>query len=240
MTSRLFPAVGLVLFAFASGCATLRPVPPERNAAVRLAGGLSAYDDGRYADAFVELAWVTRSCPNREAGLHAKAALAALELDPRNSAGRPGVGTRLLADLILDPRTPERLRPLIESTYLLGLGLGAPPGRPSEAVPPPGAREPGELPEPDRTEEVAPPTPPPPTPPGAVQGCGPLLGEASPAATLPTLPGPSLSAMLDEAEAERDRLAERTAAMDNELSRLREELAQARAELERIRRTLRP
>jgi hypothetical protein len=309
MTSRLIPAVALALLNVVAGCATLGTAPPDRDASLRLAAGIAAYDDARYAEAFHEFAWVARNCPAQEAGVQARAALASLELDPRNRLGRPGVGTQLLADLILDPRTPAWLRPAVETTYLLSIGLGAPPGRgphtptadlpgewtepgertdpaepdertepdlPSERTEPdernePGDRtKPGERTEPgDRTkpgERTEPDLPGERTEPGesaaaaaddgpsrvaaapavvhednAVRGCGRILAETGPApAMLPMLPGPSLRAMLGEAEAARDVLEERVAAMETELSRLRVALAEARSELERIRRTLRP
>lgn len=247
MMSRLIPAAGLALLTVAAGCATLKPAPPERNATVRLNAGLSAYDAGRYAEAFEELAWVARGCPGQEMGIRARSALAALELDPRNRAGRPAVGSELLADLILDTRTPDWLRPVIESTYLLGLGLGAPAARgPQEpladrppaplqsAGPPPDVAPPGDAPvaadpEPGAGWSAAP-----------VRGCGPVLAETTAPTTLPTLPGPSLLAMLGDVELERDTALGRAASLEGELARLRTELAEARAELERIRRTLRP
>jgi hypothetical protein len=249
MMSRLIQAASLAMLTAVAGCATLRPAPAEHNAATRLAAGLAAHDEGRYATAFEEFVWVARSCPGREAGVQARAALASLELDPRNRAGRPGVGTELLADLILDPVTPGWMRPVLENTYLLSLGLGAPPGRRPVAdtaalrAAPTDPAVPA-APPPRPAEDRQPPTAVAPVPPASavpVRGCGPVLvASAAPPPTLPTLPGPSLRALLAEAETERDQLAGRTAAMETELARLRDELAQARSELERIRRTLRP
>jgi hypothetical protein len=245
MMSRLIRAASLAVLTVVAGCATLRPAPAGYNASTRLAAGLAAHDEGRYAAAFEEFAWVARSCPGREAGVQARAALASLELDPRNRAGRPGVGTELLADLILDPVTPGWMRPVLQNTYLLSLGLGAPPARrpvadtaarpaaplvPADTAVPAADRQP--------PAAVAPVSPASAVP---VRGCGPVLvATAAPPPTLPTLPGPSLRALLAEAETERDQLAGRTAAMETELARLRDELARTRSELERIRRTLRP
>jgi len=300
----------LALLLFAGGCATLAPAPqPEHDASVRLAVGLSALGAGEHTEAYEELAWVFAHCHGREAGARAVAAMAALELDPGNPSGRPAVGMDLLADLILDPGTPEWLRPLVRTTYTLGLGLGAPaPARarqqpvapvpeaepdtiPSvvplvtprarrdtvaahvqDAVPtptpdtlPPGApdtvasvdpdtiadaalieamREAEEqdpdairLPPPERVQEFEATA----MDPAAVHGCGPLLDATGPAdATLPALPGPSLAAMLEEAEAERAALAARTDALQEELAAARRALAETRGELDRIRRTLRP
>jgi hypothetical protein len=117
------------------GCAVWGPErPPERNAALRLEQGLAALEQGLYREAFDDLRWVYTECVGREAGYHALAALAAIELDPRNGAGRPAVGSDLLARVIQDPATPAWSRPMAETTYLLGLALGAPPvGQPATA-----------------------------------------------------------------------------------------------------------
>jgi hypothetical protein len=243
MKNRLVPASTLALLAIVAGCATLRPASPERDAAGRLAAGLDAYEGARYPDAFEELAWVARSCAGRELGAHATAALGSLELDPRNPNGRPGVGMQLLADLILDPYTPGWLRPVVEGTYLLGLGLGAPPGRapqeagggtdadsPTSSATPREGAQPTAAVTPFAALEAE----------GRVHGCGPALIATGVEATLPALPGPSLRAMLGAAEADRDRWRGRTTALESELAKLRAELEEARAEVQRIRRTLRP
>jgi hypothetical protein len=230
--------------------------PPERDATVRLAAGLFAYDEGRYAEAFEEFVWVARGCHGRTAGVQAMAALAALELDPRNPVGRPGVGTELLAELILDPRTPDWLRPVATTTYLLGLGLGAPAAEAPRTATPSPVTEPPEPTEPtdttdttDTTEPTEPMGPPQrePTrtvlvePDAPVYGCGPALPEtATVTLALPSLPGPSLIALLVEAETQRELVEGRAEAMEAELTSLRQQLAEARGELERIRRTLRP
>lgn len=282
MTSRAIAVLSLALPMAAAGCATLRPTPPEHDATVRLAAGLSAYDDARYADAFDDFALVARSCPGHAVGMQAIAALAALELDPRNPVGRPGVGTELLAELILDTRTPDWLRPVATTTYLLALGLGAPAARTPDATPtgpvatpaepvdpvdpvdsgqpvdpvdpvdPAHPAEPGDPGDPDPGDPVvgtdraaeqarAPPAAPAMETLPRLGGCGPTLPERPDVAvTLPTLPGPSLMALLAEAESEREQMEGRTAAMEAELATLRRQLAEARGELERIRRTLRP
>jgi hypothetical protein len=109
------------------GCAALMPRPPaERDATVRLDRGLTAYDAVRYQEAREELTWVYRHCPGRQAGSQALAALAALELDPRNRDARPAVGTELLGRLIQDPAVPQWSRPLVETGFLVSLALGAP------------------------------------------------------------------------------------------------------------------
>jgi hypothetical protein len=269
--SRLTRLSALALLLFAAGCAALRPAPPERDAALRLAQGLAAFDAGQYNEAFDQLAWVYAHCPGRQAGLEAAISMAALELDPRHPSGRPAVGAQLLASVILDPTTPDWVRQIARTTYLISLGLGAPPAPspPAADTPPTEGDEPPAEPVTPPTEGDAPPaepvTPPtegdappaePVTPPaepaatlprqdasyaGFAFGCGPVLRDVGPAPSeLPTLPGPSLAAMLTETEAERDALAAQTATLLEELTRLRRELTETRAELERIRRTLRP
>jgi hypothetical protein len=126
MTRSHLTATLVLAIVSAAGCATLGPPPPDQDASVRLAAGLAALDAGRYAESFDELVWVLASCPDRQAGLHARVALAALELDPRNPVSRPGVGAELLGELIQSPGTPDWLRPLSATAYLLALGLGAP------------------------------------------------------------------------------------------------------------------
>lgn len=100
---------------------------PEQDASHRLERGLAALDAGLYREAFDDLAWVQAHCPDRVAGARAVAALAAVELDPRNETGRPGLGTALLGRFIQDPARPEWAVPLAETSYLLARGLGAPP-----------------------------------------------------------------------------------------------------------------
>jgi hypothetical protein len=260
--SRLTRISALALLLSATGCAALRSAPPEQNAELRLAQGSAAFDAGQYNDAFDQLAWVYTHCSGREAGLEAAMAMAALELDPRHPTGRPEVGMDLLAELILDPTTPDPVRAVARTTYLLGLGLGARPAASPASPPGEGAVSPEEAVSPEAVspEEAVRPadeeTPPPAglpaqpvadgfrqTPIGAepVFGCGGVLREAGPApAALPTLPGPSLAAMLAESEADRTAQAAQAATMLEELTRLRRELTETRAELERIRRTLRP
>lgn len=115
------------LVALAAGCAALtRAPPPEQNAELRLDRGLAALEAGHYAQAFDDLAWVYSHCSGRRAGTQALVALAALDLDPRNRAARPAVGAELLGRAILDPGTPNWLRPMAESAFLTALGLGAP------------------------------------------------------------------------------------------------------------------
>ena len=100
--------------------------PPEQNASHRLERGLAALDAGLYADSFDDLAWVYARCPDRVAGAQALAALAAIELDPRNPAGRPAVGTDLLARFLRDPARPDWAVSLAETSYLMARALGAP------------------------------------------------------------------------------------------------------------------
>ncbi len=250
--SRRIVTIALGLLPLLAGCAALlRAPPPELDATLRLSAGLEALDEGRHSQAYEELAWVATSCAGRAAGLEARVALAALELDPRNPVGRPEVGTELLGQIILGTRTPEWIRPIAESTYLLALALGAP--EPEEAEPIDAEAEverPLPIPPPadDRTpedqEQREPPASPPPVEPvpaEGVHGCGSVLEETdTPTLVLPLLPGPSLVEILAEAEAGRAQAEERIQALEAELERIRLELAQTRGELERIRRTLQP
>ncbi|MFP4623722.1 MAG: hypothetical protein ACLFRX_06035, partial [Gemmatimonadota bacterium] len=131
----------LILLAplLAAGCAAIGPDrSPEQNARFRLDRGLTALDAGRYAAAFDDLAWVYSRCPAREAGAHALAALAALELDPRHPDGRPEVAADLLGRMIQEPGTPRWVRPLAETTFLAARELGAPHPEPREAAGEPG------------------------------------------------------------------------------------------------------
>lgn len=241
--SRLTRPLALALLLSGGGCATLQPAPPaERDAALRLDLGLAALHDGQHRAAFEELAWVMTHCPDREAGLYARYALVALELDPRNPDGRPEVGMQIISELILETSTPEWLLPLANTTYLLGLGLGAPAPDVEGPVEDPAEDLPEELPEelavPEartaaatRTNDRVRP----------VYGCGaPVDTAIRPAAALPVLPGPSLARMLTMAETERDTAAARARDLSVELETLRRELEATRAELDRIRRTLRP
>ena len=245
----------LTLTLSAGGCSLLREDrAPERNAALRLEQGLAAFDAGLYADAFDELAWVYSHCPQRVAGHQALTALAALELDPRNESGRPELGTQLLGELTQRAGTPEWIRPMAQTAYLMALALGAPPagGNGSGGTPAPAdgqgvagdrAQErplgetggPPALPAweaesaPERQEEEL------------AYGCGRVVDRPgwSPD-PLPTLAGPSLVALLAQAEARRDALAQRADTLASALEAARQELAETRTELERIRKTLQP
>lgn len=250
--SRLPLPLALTLVLAIGGCAALRPEPPaDRNAALRLEQGLAALEAGRHAAGYDELAWVAAHCPGQTAALHARAALAALELDPRNPRGRPGVGTRLLADLIVDETTPRWVRAVAEASYLMALGLGAPAPRGApeapeqEAAPEPGVPVTPVVGDPDvAVEPVADPVPEGTVVTargGPVRGCGATLREVVVAdLELPSLPGPSMAAMLAGVRSERDAQALRAAALDAEVETLRQELEATQAELDRIRRTLRP
>lgn len=252
------------------GCASLIPAHPEElDARHRMDRGLSALDAGAYSAAFDDLAWVYTNCWGREAAAHALLALAALELDPRNERARPAVGSDLLGRAITEPGTPRWARPLVQTSFLTALALGAPhPGGSSDGRdvdPAPAETEPREA-EPRETDpaadehapgEHAPdehaadedPDEPATTaaaalhPPSSesAHGCGPVVdAEGWIAPPLPELPGPSMTELLARAESRRDSLALRTGFLQRELSTALEDLQATRAELERIRRTLKP
>lgn len=245
----------LTLATAVTGCAALAlEPPPEQNAELRLDRGLSALDAGLYREAFDDLAWVYAHCSEHQAGSHALVALAGLELDARNRAARPEVGTELLGRAIQGPGVPTWLRPLAETTFLTALALGAP--HPGTEETEDRERRAGDEAEPgdmaaavDRAEGTPQrPTEPIPQPSPtfaagteAVHGCGPRVAvEDWIAPPLPTLPGPSMAALLSRSEAARDSLAARTDSLQRELAAVREQLQVTRAELERIRKTLRP
>lgn len=124
--SRVKHLVLLSILLLAGGCSMLQlERPPERDAAMRLDQGLASLDAGLYAEAFDDLAWVYSNCAGHTASHQALAALAALELDPRNPAGRESVGAELLGRLIQHPGPPAWTRPLSEAGYLMALALGA-------------------------------------------------------------------------------------------------------------------
>ena len=233
------------------GCTLLQEdLPPERNAALRLEQGLAALDAGLYEDAFADLAWVYSHCPRHAAGHQALTALAALELDPRNDVGRPDLGTKLLGELAQRPGTPEWVRPMARTTYLMALVLGAPPAEgasngASTAQDTAGNGDtnggistgvrPRALPA-WETESAAQQQAQ-----GPVHGCGRLIERPtwSPE-PLPQLEGPSLVALLASAESQRDAAVQRADTLAAALATARQELAETRTELERIRKTLQP
>ena len=244
------------------GCTFLQEeLPPEQNAALRLEQGLAALDAGLYSEAFDDLAWVYSRCPRHEAGHQALAALAALELDPRNDLGRPDLGTQLLGELVQRPGTAEWVRPMAETTYLMALVLGAPPAGGKRG----GSADPGAaggnqvgaqdtMAAGDESLAGAEISARPRALPGwdgesspreqaydSAYGCGQLIDrpDRSPE-PLPQLDGPSLVALLASAESQRDAAVQRADTLEAALATARQELAETRTELERIRKTLQP
>lgn len=229
------------------GCAVLdADRSPERDAQLRLERGLSAFAADHYSEAFEDLSWVYLNCPGREAGARALVALAALELDPRNRGARPHVGTELLARAIRSPGTPRWSRPLVETSFLTTLALGAPHPEPPATAEPADSMEDDPLPDSLAGEEVAGeeiqeafPVPSPTR--EAAYGCGaPIEPNAWTPPPLPELPGPTMVALLADAEADRDSLASRADTLQTQLEAVQEQLTATRNELERIRRTLKP
>ncbi|MBW3552835.1 MAG: hypothetical protein KY466_04965 [Gemmatimonadetes bacterium] len=235
-----------------SGCAAFRTEPPiERDAGYRLDLGLAALDAGRYREAFDDLAWVYTHCPDHARGAEALVGLAALELDPRNNAARPGVASDLLGRVIREPASPAFVRPLAESAYLMARTLGAPAAPAWVAPEPPEATA---SPAPAAADSAVPGTadssgvrvtraadllgPPAAEP---THGCGARISrEGWIAPRLPDVPGPSLVSLLATAEQARDASTAEAARLRGELEAARQRLAETEAELERIRQTLKP
>lgn len=237
-------------------CSALQPAEPlERDATYRLDRGLLALEGGNYREAFHDLAWVEAHCAGHVRGGQALVALAALELDPRNRGTRPSLGTDLLGRVLRQPASPEWVRPLVETAYLMALSLGAPP-----APDPTGAGAPTADTLPVPTDTAAEPSADtaaavhddvaadPVTGPALLdpvgepaRGCGARVATGAWASPrLPQLPGPSLASLLAEAETSRSAAAARADSVGRELSRVAQRLAETEAELERIRRTLQP
>lgn len=230
-------------------CSALQPAPPlERDATYRLDRGLLALEGGRYREAFDDLAWVEAHCAGHVRGGEALVALAALELDPRNGGARASLATDLLGRVLRQPASPDWVRPLAETAYLMAMSLGAPPApdtRGAEALTTDTLAElradtaaevyddvvAGPVPAPELLDAADEPA----------HGCGARVATetwASP--RLPQLPGPSLASLLSEAETSRSAAAARADSIGRELSRVAQRLAETEAELERIRKTLQP
>ncbi|HSH45368.1 MAG TPA: hypothetical protein VK966_05910, partial [Longimicrobiales bacterium] len=215
MTMRAKPFMTAVFLLGTASCTMVTTAtPPDRDAARRMDLGLEAMTAGAYRAAFDELSWVYTHCAGHERGVQALVGLAALELDARNEVGRPQVGSELLARLITQPGTPEWLRPLTEASYLMAAALGAVPsaaapiGRPDSAGPdsvPAASRDIPSDPDADSRAEASRPVRYTAVDDGPVHNCGPTV-DADDWVTpdLPVLPGPSLVALLAEAEASRD------------------------------------
>ena len=235
-----------------SACAALRTEPPiERDAGYRLDRGLAALEAGEYADAFQELAWVYTHCPDHSRGAEALVAMAAMELDPRNDAARPGVATDLLGRVIREATSPGFVRPLAESAYLMARTLGA-PAAPSWVAPEStGAAAPAGQVVADSAVPAVPGAAGGPvtgvadilgSPAGEpAHGCGARIArEGWVAPRLPDLPGPSLVSQLATAEQAREASSAEVARLRAELQAAQQRLAETEAELERIRQTLKP
>ena len=235
----------LLLGTLVTGCAALGTErPPERNATLRLDRGLAALDAGAHREAFDDLAWVYSHCAGREAAARAAVALAALELDPRNRAARPDIGTDLLGRVIRDPATAEWVRPLAETAFLAALALGAPAPDAAEATVDDAEGEAAHAEAPVGTpaspDEVLP-VPAPGAAGDRVYGCGDIVEvDDAAVASLPRLPGPSMAELLAETEAEREAAQGRADSLQQQLVAVEEELSATRSELERIRKTLKP
>jgi hypothetical protein len=106
------------------GCAPLSraadPTPEER-----LGKGLSAWREGDYGLATMELSQLATDPPSPAFAERARLFLAAVELDPRNSERQPSNGAALAAELLLNPAVSPTTAPIGEVFYLLARELGA-------------------------------------------------------------------------------------------------------------------
>ena len=116
-----------------SGCAALSRGGPDESER-RLAQGLEALDHGNYAESFEHLSWVAARHPNDVLGQRALLALGAADLDPRNPGRRIGIGAELVGRYLAYSDTPEWVRPVAQTLYLLGQELGAAEERVAAAV----------------------------------------------------------------------------------------------------------
>jgi DNA repair exonuclease SbcCD ATPase subunit len=207
------------------GCATLqgeRDADPEQH----LAWGLAALEQQDYQTAHAHLAWLVSYHWHRPVGQRALMALAAAEVDPRNPGRRLGVGAQLSSDYLRLEETPEWLRPVMESFYLMSLELGA---AEEEIAQLEREREAAERAaraaraQAQRAQTAA----------RSAEARAQRAAVAAPARTVPALPGPPVTARVRALEQERTQLAQRT-------SQLERRLAERERELERIRRTLQP
>lgn len=237
--SILLPMAAILVL---GACAALQGgAEPEQNAQLRLDRGIGAIEAGRYTAAFDDLAWVYVHCTGYETGDDALAALAALELDPRNPVAHPAAGVELLGRMIRGTAEPSTRR-LAETAFLASLALGAPhPDGPpldlaADSVDDPLAGSPPTS-QPDPHLVALTPV----EGAGSTRECGPLARSTPDSTrTLPRLPGPSMAVLLGSAEAARDSVALRVDSLAAVLTATQEQLTATREELERIRKTLKP
>ncbi len=114
-----------ILILTLNGCAPMAGVPAAITPEERLSNGLSAWRDGDYGQASLELSLLATDPPTPEFGARARLYLTALELDPRNDAREPSNGAALAAELVANPSVSGIVRPLGEVLYLLARDLGA-------------------------------------------------------------------------------------------------------------------
>ncbi|MGH7481618.1 MAG: hypothetical protein ACRELV_05640, partial [Longimicrobiales bacterium] len=110
------------------GCAALRgwqEPEPEPDAETGLAAGLAALEAQDYLEAHDRLTAVYSVYPDDPVGAKALLALAAMELDPRNPGRRLDVGAEIIGRYFMMDSVPRWQWPLLETTYLLALELGA-------------------------------------------------------------------------------------------------------------------
>jgi len=126
--------LGLTLLPLAAGCAHLRgDTPPSPD--VTLHDGLTAWQQGDYRRAALQLSVVATSSPDTVLADKARLLLAALALDPRNDARDPGQAAAIAGELLTAPRVSAIVGRLGEVLYLLARDQGAPAPPDSGALP---------------------------------------------------------------------------------------------------------
>jgi hypothetical protein len=194
-----------------AGCAAIRPVDNPDGGRL-LNEGVEALEERQYLEAYERFTEVYTLHPREPLGGRAMLALAAMELDPRNPGRRLDVGAAILGRYFSGEAISSWQRPLIETTYLMALELGASEYRVEVAE--------AEA-EQARREAAA---------------ARAAVGDDG--RSLPRLPGPSVRAQADALRVERNQLVARTGELETRVAELETQLAEAQAELDRIRKTI--
>jgi len=212
-------ALAIALFtAGVAGCATLRgergPGPEAR-----LRQGLAALAQHEYGRARPLLERVYLEHWREPEGRQALLALAAAELDSRNTERRLGVGAELAGRYISMQSVPDWTVPAAESLYLLANELG---GQDEELARAEVTRQAAEAERADVLQALK---------------SGERGSRALPQSDVESVPD-RIRRLNAEHERERTELQQRVATLEQRLAATDKELKDAQAELERIRRTL--